>query len=343
MTLNPELVTVIAGGEFDMWERVEVSYSLKDCTRSFRLETAEPPGAWFFPPGTPLTILANGSLVLTGYVNRYKPQGDARSHNPVVEGRGKGQDFVDCAAVYEPGFWENKTPDEIAQDLDRFGIGLDAEVPLEPIPYFQINQGETAFAAVERALRPQGATMSERPDGSIAITNAQAAGRHAGGLIEGRNIKAFQGVLSDENRHSEIEVKGQARKGVGDAALRIAEKAMDAGVQRYRPKIIINEGDTDIKRARARANHERDRRQGLSVSAAITTQGWRDDAGALWERNWLVWVQSPSLKIAGDMLIESVTLTQDNGREGSIARLNVVNARAYQGSGGTSSSDGAWT
>ena len=197
---------------------------------------------------------------------------------------------------------------------------------------------------VERAIRHQGATITETTEGSLNITNASVAARHSGALIEGENIKSFNGVLSDENRMSEYLVRGQARTGHGDEALRIEEKASDSGVGRYRPRIIINEGDTDKARARSRATHEMGRRQGLSVKATIETQGWRDDGGRLWSPNMLVFVESPSLKIAGDMLIEKVTLSQDAGGSGSIAKLSLVNAAAYGGSGGgAQKSDGAWT
>ena len=347
MTLNPEFVTVAAGGSlYDGWERVEVTASMKEAARTFKLDTTEHStvfaSTWNFPPGTPVQILANGSLLLDGYVNEYAPQGDAENHTVSVSGRGKGQDFIDSSAMYEPGFWENKAPDRIAKDLDMFGIGIRPRIPLEKIPYYQTNQGETCFRCVERAIRHQRATMMGEPDGSISITNASVAGRHSGGLIEGHNILRYSGQISDQDRHSEINVKGQNRKGHGEENLRIKETAKDPGVKRHRPKIIVNETDTDKKRARSRAEHERDRRQGFAVRATITTQGWRDDGGTVWTPNMLVFVQSASLKISGDMLIESVTLTQDQGREGSLAQLSLVNAKAYGGDGGAGGSAAEW-
>jgi prophage tail gpP-like protein len=347
LTLNPEKITVIAGGmSYEGWEEVEVSAAIKEAARSFRLQTTEGSVmgvAFAFPPGTPIQILANGQLVLDGYVNVYAPDFDATSHKVTISGRGKGQDFVDCAAKKPPGYWENQTPDKIAAELDLFGVGVKAAVPLKPIPYFQLNQGETAFEAAERAIRHQGATMMGEPDGSISITNARVAMRHAGGLIEGRNIRRGSAKLSDDKRHSEIEVKGQGRLGHGDPALRVKRMAMDPGVMRYRPKILINEGDTDDARAQSRADHERDRAQGLAVKATIETQGWRDDGGKLFTPNHLIYVASPTLKIMGDMLIEKVSLSQDNGRDGSIAKLDLVNAKAYGGEGGANQSDKAYS
>jgi len=345
MTRNPEKVSVLAGGsEYTEWERVAVSYAIKSATRTFQLNGTERPGQFRFPPGTPIQILANGTLVLDGYVNKYSPSGEADDHVVTISGRSRSQDFVDCAAVHDTGFFENKSPDQIAQELDLFGVGVTAEVPLEKIPYFQIYQGESAWKAIDRSLRTQAATQMGKADGSIAITNASVAQMHGGALVEGWNILRFQGDITDDRRFSEYTVKGQGRLGHGDEALRPFGLAIDAIVGRYRPKILINEGDTDKKRATSRASHEKNRAAGLSVSAQIMTQGWRDEGGKVWETNHLIFVHSPILlKLVQPMLIESVTLTQDAGQQGSLADLSLVDPRAYEGSGGGGGgSDAAW-
>lgn len=345
MTKNPEQVIVVAGGmTYTEWERISISYAIKSACRTFTLVGTERPGAFNFPPGTPLQILANGDLVLDGYVNKYAPTGSADDHVVTISGRSRSQDFVDCAAVHETGFFENKSPDEIAQELDKFGVGVTAEVPLDKIPYWQIYQGESAWRTIDRALRTQAATQMGKADGSIAITNASVAPSHSGGLIEGFNILRFQGEITDDRRFSDYMVKGQGRLGHGDEALRPFGEAIDAVVGRYRPKILINEGDTDKKRATSRASHEKNRAAGLSVSAKIMTQGWRDDGGKIWEANYTVFVGSPTLlKLSQLMLIESVTLTQDSGGQGSLADLSLVDPRAYEGSGGGGGgSDAAW-
>lgn len=344
--MGPEYVTVSAGGgTYTGWKKVTVRASMRQACRNFQLTTTEMSAAgaseYNFPPGTDISISANGDLVCKGYVNVYAPSGDAKSHTVEIEGRGKGQDFVDCAAKHKKGNFQKKKPDQIAQELDLWGLGLKAEVQLEPIDYFQLNQGETAHAAVERALRDQYASMVGQADGSIKITNAKAAKRHSGGLIEGHNIRSFKGRFSDEKRHSECEVKGQRRHGTKESDLRIKESAQDSGVKRNRPKILVHEGDTTKERAKRRAQNESDRAQGFSVAATIVVQGWRDDGGKLWEPNHLVFIQSPSLKLNGDLLIESVNFHQDEKQ--SWSEIHCVNPKAYQGkSGQANRSGGQW-
>lgn len=344
MSLNPELVVVIAGGvPYAGWEKVQISASMRQECREFMLQTTERSTPFIsefnFPPGTPIQIIANGALMVDGYVNRYCPQGDSKSHYVTIHGRSAAQDIVDCAAVHSPAYWENKTPDQIGQELDHFGVGITAKIPLRPIPYHQLYQGEAVQETLERALRDQKATMMGVERG-IEITNATAAGRHAGGLIHGHNIRNFRGSLTDDRQFSETVVKGQRREGTEDTDLQIEEKALNARVKRYRPKLIVQETDSNPKRARDRAEHESNRAAGFSIAATIVTQGWRDDGGVVWRPNNLVFVSSPPLKIMGDMLIEAVTWKQDEG--GSDSEIHVVNAKAYEGDGGSNQSSGGW-
>jgi prophage tail gpP-like protein len=274
--------------------------------------------------------------MLSGYTNSYAPSGDGKTHSVLIQGRGRGQDFVDSAAVHDTGMWENKTPDQIAKDLDKFGVGIKAMVPLQPIPMWNLYQGETAHGTIERALRDQFATMMGTADGSIEITNASVAKRHSGGLIEGHNILKFSGKITDDRRFSETTVKGQRREGVKASDLRVTQRFKDTGIRRYRPKILVQETDTNKDRALRRAQHESERAQGFSVRATIITQGWRDDGGKVWEPNHLVFVQSPSLKIAGDMLIETVTYTQSS-KGGTVSEIGLVHPKAYKGKAGAAS------
>lgn len=342
---NEELITVWAGGTpYRGWKKVDIDAAINEAARTFTLGTTEEEGEWAFPPGTAVRIFAGGDLVVAGYTNDYSANGDAAAHEITIKGRGKGQDFVDSAADHKTGYWEKKKPDEIAKDLDKFGVGIKARIPLEAVPYWQIAQGETAFENVERLLRQVGATMMGMPDGSIEITDASVAKRHAGALIEGANIKRWQVSLSDRDRHSKYTVKGQGRKGTGPAALRVKETADDTDVGRYRPKLLIHEGDTDPKRARKRAEHEKERAAGESIKGQVEVVGWRDDAGQLWTPNRLIYVESPRfMHLQQDMLIEKVSFEQADG-QGSIAKLGLVDPRTYKGKQGRKGkkSDKAW-
>lgn len=344
--LNPEFVTVVADGiVYSGFEKVEVKASIKEACRTFTIETTERPGQFSFPPGTAIQILSNGNLLVDGFVNQYRPSGDAETHRISISGRSKGQDFVDSSADHPTGEWDDADPATVAKDLAKpYGVDIRPMVQVEKVPRWAIAQGETAFQSLERMLRPQGVTLMGAADGAIEMTNATAAKVHFGILMEGSNIKEYSGTLSDQGRHKNYKVRGQRRLGAADTDLEIEETATDSGGKRNRTKILVNETDTDPNRARNRAMHEKERCAGRSISCEITTQGFRDFAGQVFEPNHLIYVHSPILlHISQTMLIESVTLSQ-HFRQGSLAHLNLVDPRTYKGQKtGEGETDSAYT
>ena len=140
------------------------------------------------------------------------------------------------------------------------------------------------------------------------------------------------------NRHSEITVVGQRPYGHGVDSLQLQSIVRDSGVDRHRPIIIVQNGDTTKKRTKKTAKNKKDRAAGHSLKAVIDTQGFRDEAGKVWEPGYLVWVESPFLDIAQDMLIETVTYMQSD--KGSIATVELTDPRAYGGKGGKGNKSG---
>ena len=334
--LNPELVLVHAGGEtFGGWESAQVTASIKEASRTFKLETTERPGQFKFPPGTPISITANGDLLCDGYVNEYEPSGDAESHKICITGRSGSQDVVDCAADTDSGEWDNADPEQVFQDLAKpYGVQVQAKVALQKVPRWSIAPGETVHQNISRLIRPQGVSTMGNADGSIDLTNAQAAQYHYGMLAEGWNIKKYSGLLSDQGRFKNYKVRGQRRLGSTANDLHIEESDTDQGGNRARTKIVINETDTDPKRARARASHEKERAAGNAVSCSITTQGFRDFGGKLFCPNHIIYVHAPVLlHITQSMLIESLVFKQD-AKKGSDCEIRLVDPRAHKGQAG---------
>lgn len=330
--LNEEFITVVANGQvFTGWERVKVTAGIQQAARSFSVETTEQIGEWKFPPGTPIEIYANGDLMIRGYVNAYQASGQHDAHRITIQGRGKGQDFVDCSAEHATHEFDNQSPLQAGQALDVYGIGISADIPLDSVPRMHVVPGESPFQFLERYLRPVGASMMGMPEGGIRITDASAARSHYGILMEGQNIKTFMVDLNDGSRHSKYVARGQSRSGTGATRLRTSGSASDRGVRRRRTRVLANETDSDQGRVRSRARHERDRAAGRSVKAAVQVQGFRDFAGELYTPNRLIYVHAPILMhLATTMLIEQVQFSQDN-RSGSLCDLQLVDPRAYRG------------
>ncbi len=343
--MGPEIVTVIVGGrQWTAWRRVTVRASFQDAARSFQIEAAAEGGgaatAWTFKAGTQIDILFNGTLACRGYVDRYQPKiSEHKSAEITISGRSKSQDFIDSSAVHDTGQFKDKTPQEIGATLDKFGVGVTTDEKLEKVPVYRITPGETAFRCIEKLCREQGVFPVGQADGSIKITKAGKK-KHAGAIIEGVNMKAGDADHNWSGRHSDVTVRGQRPFGHGADALQIEGIARDAEVGRYRPVIVVHDGDTDKKRAKKRADTRRDREAGNALKANVTVQGCHDDGGQLWEPGALVFLQSQFLDIAQDMAIETMTISQDR-HDGSLSVLSLVDPRALGGKGGKGGKAGA--
>jgi len=106
-------------------------------------------------------------------------------------------------------------------------------------------------------------------------------------------------------------------------------KAFDPNVPRHRKKYIIAEaggGGADV--ALKRVQWEAARRAGRAEAVTLTTDSWRDSAGALWAPNTLVPVSLPALKLRQDkLLIGEVTYRLDEN--GTTAELVLMPPAAY--------------
>ncbi|MHB8887176.1 MAG: phage baseplate assembly protein, partial [Methylovirgula sp.] len=298
-----ESVTVVAGGEsYGAWQEIEIEYGAGLAARSVALRAAEPYSVigtdWPFEPGTPMSVYASGDLLLTGFVDDYEPEFDEDNHIATVSARSKSKDLIDSSAVHKTGEWTGKTMYEIGQDLvATFGLTLNNEVQLDPIPVWRLAQGSTVFDELEVMGRSQRALLVGEADGSLTITRADQFSMHAGALMEGVNIVRAKGKLSEKGKHSEVRGRGQKRMGSGKAAQRLEYVGTDSTVQRYRPQIVIAEGDIDQNRLTDRVNWNIARAAGWSTTAEVTVASWRDAAGTLWNGKRFVYLWSPKLKI----------------------------------------------
>ena len=131
----------------------------------------------------------------------------------------------------------------------------------------------------------------------------------------------------DEDDEDDRDWDGQPGSGTDRAADRgaaaitqIVGNAVDPGITRYRPKVIIAEAQADDDNAAKRADWELRRRIGRSVKAQITLNGWRQDNDELWATNLMVYVQIPWLGLDREMLTGQVQFTFDENGEIAVPR-----------------------
>jgi len=333
-------VTVtIDGTPFRGWEHVSVNASVKEAARSFSLRCAAEQGAAtnrILKLHAKVQIFESGKIIFNGFLERKQGHLDKASGSITISGRAKGADAIDCSAEHKTGRFEKKDPLEIAKELDAYGIGFSSDGTLDKIDEYQLQPGASIFREVQRLCRDQGFTLAGQADGSILITQAGAnAQNQAGSLVEGINILDITASFGVDHRHAHVKVRGQKYDGHTEKDYRVDESADDSSVPRKRTLVIVHDGDTDSKRAKKRARSRKDKAAGDGTQASVTVVGWHDEAGNLWEPGKKVWVSSPFCELEQYLLIESMAYEQD-GRQGSFCRINLVDPRAHGGKSGSS-------
>jgi prophage tail gpP-like protein len=327
-TPSNDLKLVVGTSQLSGWTRVRVSRGVERCPSDFEIEMTEKyPGQPFditVQPGDACQVMIGADLVITGYVDRVSPSLDPRTHSITVSGRGKCQDLVDCAAEWPGGQILGSSVLDIATKLASY-YGITVSCTGEAgsgIPQFNLMLGETAYDVIERICRYRALLPYEGVDGNL-ILGAIGTMQAANGFTEGINVEKAKAIFSIDQRYSEYLAFLQSVDvftDTGDGGNLFAT-VNDPTVLRHRRRVIIAEaggGGRDV--AIQRANWECARRYGRSFVVALTTDSWRDSAGALYTPNTLVPLALPTLKVTGKTwVVSDVTYMRDeNGTRASL-------------------------
>lgn len=311
--------------------------------------------AWPIRNGDACQIKIDGETIIDGYVDQFRPSFSPTSHTIEIQGRDKTCDLVDCTAFHEPDQWQNLDLLQIAKIICApFGIKVRADVDIgAKFDTIKLQQGETAFSALDRLARFRSCLLSPDLGGGLLITRA-GTNRSSTRLQQGVNIKQASGNLDDSQRYSLYVVKSQTASspkydlfaegedpgsdspievdGGSDAqTIHVEARTTDAGVTRYRPLVVVGETGSTALSAKARAVWEANMRLGRSASATITVRGWRQgvkDSDSLWKPNLLVAVTASLLRMDGDMLVRQVTYRRTPS-DGTVCDLDIVSPQAF--------------
>ncbi len=331
-----DLTLQVGGLALSGWTALRVTRGIERLPSEFDVEMTERwPGEFHtvsVKPGDFCQVRLGGDLVLTGYVDRWRPSLEADRHSIRVTGRGKCEDLVDCAAEWPNRQFANMDVLAIARALARpyannITVTALADVG-DPIPQFNFNVGETAWSVIERVCRYRGLLAYDDPSGNLILSRV-ASVVAASGLSEGVNVERAEGMFSMDERFSEYDaytLTVQPLREVGPLAPRAV--ATDSGVPRHRRHEIISEVAAMLDMPELRAKWEAARRLGRSMMIRATVDSWRDRAGALWQPNTLIPVHLPSMRVFKETwALGEVTYRRD--MDGTHADLVVMPLQAF--------------
>lgn len=331
-TRDDAKITVVVNGQtFEGWLQSEVDRNLEALAGTFSIPISMVPGS---PPAIKrqdkVEVRIGDRTVITGFVLAAEPFYRRGECGMRVMGRDRTGDLVNCSAIYKGGQWLNVKVDRIIKDIIApFGLDLVVDTDLgDVVKDFKLGHGETALDAVARAARLRGILITRDDAGRVLLTKA-GKDRFKGAIVRGQNVIAMESVGSDEQRHSQYFVYGQAHTVADfDNARGMKATAKDAEITRYLPLIINADGNTTQAELQTLADHTARVRRGHSMGFRYTVEGWTFE-GEPWPLNQRVAIYDDVAGLDGaEWLICGVKQTCDL-KEGDVTELLVRPIEAY--------------
>ena len=315
-----ELLLNVNNAKHSGWLNVNVRRSLETIADSFELSvtnrwkgqtTPRPVAA-----GNACNISIDGDTVITGYIDDVYPNYNAKNYSVNAAGRSKTADLVDCSFFSNEDF-KGKTFDAAANTVCApFGIDVVVETDVGA-PFAKVQKmepGETVFEFLERLARYRALRLTSTVDGNLLITRTGSK-RVATPLKLGVNVLSASGNFSLRDRFREYLVLGQSTgddQSWGSAAKSSSEPVFDNELARgrYRPTLIIADGNITTDECKRQAEWQRNTRLGRSGGIVYTVNGWHH-ADGLWEPNTLVTVADEFMEINEERLITEVQYVLD--------------------------------
>ena len=351
---DPNVVGIIIGTQsLSGWEDVRVSCGIEQFPRSFEIALTEKyptqPTDISIQPGAPCQITIGGTVMVTGYVDRYSVTTSGEEHEIRVAGRGMCEDLVDCSARFASFQINNSTLVSTAQKLCQpFGITVKSpDGDSAPEPQFNITLQETPYEVIERISHWANFLVYENADGSLNIARVGDANA-ASGFVEGKNVQASSVTFSMDERYTEMYgvylstafllspppgagAGGPVIPYVGPAfAVDSSWPARADGQPRYRPLIVLSEQTQNSDAIAANyVQWDMARRIGRSQRAVITCDNWRDKAGTLWTPNTLAPLNLPTSKLTNQTWLISHVDFIRRARTGTTAEITLMPPAAF--------------
>ena len=341
-------VLVVNGLRFDDWDFVMVRRNWGDAFAYFQFSAAERDPIFNVPntfpnwlklqwkPGDQCSIYLAGELAITGFIEVRQVAYNANSHGVMLIGKSYSAQAAKSSVDTPDGNFDNQDLVSIASKVaGAYGVGVKTigGVDMTPFQQCQAGKGETVWDFLERLARVRGCLLAADAFGNFLII-----GDHdypaVSGLVEGKNIKEMQCIISNEHVFAvhDVHGHGQASDDLNGSAASEMKATATSDVAPLYSKLItpMEESVRTIAELQHRANFEKLWHDGSQVQATITVQGWLRDGQTLWHEGDQVHVYSPIAMLDMDMAIQQVVFTQDDKR-GTITTLTCINPEMLLG------------
>lgn len=336
--------------EWDGWTELEIVRSIERISGAFALGLTERwPGQSErrkIREGMSCKLAVDDEVLITGWIDDVDINYTATTHQLVVKGRDRTGDLFDCAIGQRPYEFGGLRLDEIARRICRpYGITVKAQVDVgRAFPRFTIQPGESPFDAIERGCRARAILPITDGKGGLVLTRAGEGGKAAallqlggddGNILSGTTTKSMKElfseyiVLGSAAAPSALGlVFGPNPNAPDGPAVSPSARIFDPSVPRYRPTVVMAEGQGTSVTLRQRAEWQRAVNVGKAVKATRVVQDW-GVGQQLWHPNTLTRVTDDLANLENEeMLITATKMTLSEN--GTLTELTLALPDAYK-------------
>lgn len=361
-----DAVSIVVGTKaYSAWQSVSIGKDLDSLCSTFSIEMADKwkqtGGEWPIKTGAPMMVRIGKETVMNGYIDKLDVSVSNEDRSITANGRDRTGDLVDSSALSDKNQFKNVTVKDLCDHFcSLYGIPVlvTAKDIGKKFSSFSTKQGETVFECLERAAKLRGLLLTSNYVGALVITNraggnieavpsvknlkteydflkdALAAAtqlRSPNDLVQGENIISASASYDNTDRFQQYLAKGQSAGTdslFGIAATQPQAAAFDRGIERFRPKIVIAEGNADIVACQKRAAWEATVRAAKACQVNVVVQGWLRSDKTLWAINELVNLQASYIGIPNQqMLVVGINFTKD--QRGTLTTLKLTRPDAF--------------
>lgn len=327
----------IAGTRFTGWKTADITKSIETCSGkfSFSIITMGDLQKASIVPGAPCQVAIGNNQLINGYIDKVIPSGDdSGGLSYVIEGRDKTGDIIDCSAEQAPFKWEAISLYSLAKVLCQpFNIDVIRSTTFDdPRTSCGLEIGETVFEVLMKFAKARNVLLTSNNNGDLVIDRPGTEFANDS-LVYGKNLKSFTAEYDGTNRFYKYIVKGQ-RAGKGNpwstASKNIKGEAIDEEVRTCRIKSFTPDNGETNATAKARAMWEASSRAAQSEKIEVTTAGFYQSNGILWQENKLVnvLINTEAIEISTSMNISSVSYSTSSS--GMITTMTLKRKDAYE-------------
>ena len=338
----------VNGVEYTNFTMATVTLSLDTLSNDFSFQAVLPAGEQLpLKGGEKCSILVDGELVVTGFIENVTGRYTATDHTIFVTGRDRTADLIDSSidviddirAPVSLKVIVEKVAKHIGSDLavvdnanpDEFNKAEDIVTP---------QPGDNAFTFVEGYAQKRQVLLTSNAAGNVVITNSKSTPsdsiiQNVVGAI-GNNILTADWSYMTANLFNKYIQKGQLSpvaldfggSETTDGLVSQKGEAIDKSVRPGRQRVTVSDKSFSSEQLQKRAEWSKKIRGARSVAYSCTVQGFKNTAGQRWDVNTLVSVVDTFADINRDLLLNSVRFLFNE--DGSVSLLQFVEADAYK-------------